>query len=165
MVRCEESKIVFRFDISSEVHTHDPNCHCDGTYFRDDNSLWPGVDFRLLDGAGWLWLEVKNWRISKRNAYARKMKDEAFAIEMREKFLGTAAFLASRKDPNALPRPLTLVFLFQPPYGADPGLRGIGYELIRNKIHNALTPLNISFAVVDVEIWNRKFPDYPANAL
>jgi hypothetical protein len=165
MARCEESKIEFDFDVARQVHTHDMKCQCVGNYRRDDNSLWPGIDFRIEDAAGWLWLEVKNWRISARNSYSRKMQSEAFAREMREKFLGTAAFLASRKDPDALPRPLTLVFLFQPPHGADPGLRGIGYELIRNQIHTALTPLNISLAVVDVSIWNQRFPDYPAKQI
>jgi hypothetical protein len=162
---CKESGIEFDFNVAKQVHAHDMKCQCTGKYGRDDNSLWPGVDFRIEDAEGWLWLEVKNWRVSARNSYTRKMRSKAFAGEMREKLLGTAAFLASRKKPDAFPSPLTLVFLFQPPPSADPGLQGIAYQLIREQIHSALTPLNISFVVVDIARWNQKFPDYPAKQI
>lgn len=165
MARCQESKIEFDFDAANEVYAHDSKCRCDGLHHRDENNLWPGVDFRIEDAVGPLWLEVKNWRVSSRNSYSRAMQSKAFAREMREKFLGTVAFLASRKDPNALPSPLTLVFLFQPPHGADRGLRGICHQLIRDQLHTALTPLNIAFAVVDIDVWNQRFPDFPARQI
>ena len=165
MPQCTESKIEFNFDSAFEVHTHDLNCRCEGDHQRDGNSLWPGVDFRIVDAEGALWLEVKNWRVSARNSYSRAMRSKMFAREMREKFLGTAAFLASRKDPNAMPSPLTLVFLFQGPHGADPRLRGICNQLVRDQLHSALNPLNIRFAIVDVDTWNQRFPDYPARQI
>ncbi len=165
MAVCNESKIEFNFDTAIRVYTHDLKCSCTGNYRSDGNSLWPGIDFRVLDHVGWIWLEVKNWRVSAHNEYPRKMKSETFAREMREKFLGTDAFLASKRDPDALPRPLMLIFLFQPQHGADPALKGAAQQLIRNQIHNALTPLNIKFAVLDVADWNRKFPDYPARQI
>jgi hypothetical protein len=163
--RCEESRIEFDFNLAEKVFTHDINGQCTGEYGRDDNSLWPGVDFRLKDATGWIWLEVKNWRISARNTYMRKMKSKAFALEMREKFLGTAAFLASKKDPDALPRPLTLIFLFQPQHGADPALRSASQQFIRDQLRSALTPLDIRFAVLDIASWNNRFPDYPARQI
>jgi hypothetical protein len=93
------------------------------------------------------------------------MRSKVFARELREKFLGTVAFLASKKDPNALPSPLTLVFLFQPPHAADHSLLGICQQLLRDQLHTALTPLNIRFAVVDLDGWNDRFPKYPARQI
>lgn len=166
VTKCEESYIEFDFSAASHVFEHDTQCpRCKGVSQADGNSLWPGVDFRLWDDAGWIWLEVKNWRVSARNAYRKKMRSGAFAAEMREKFLGTAAYLAWRADAAALPAGLTLVFLFQPPAGADPVLRGVFLQLLRNQLHNALQPVGLRLALVDVSSWNDHFSIYPAKQI
>ena len=159
---CKESEIEFDFTAAQQVYKHDAEGNCQGTYLDDHNSLWPGVDFRLQDAHGTIWIEVKNWRVASHNAYARKMKSEAFALEMRDKFLGTAAFLAWHGYTMPAPQSLLLVFIFQPPYSADPALRGAFTELLRNKLHSGLNKLGVRWAVVDIATWNQKFTIYPA---
>lgn len=84
---------------------------------------------------------------------------------MREKLLGTASYLASRKDQHALPSPLVLIFLFQPIHNTDPALKLTCNQLMRNQQHGAFGPLEISFAVLDIVGWNQRFHEYPARLI
>ena len=94
MKNCVESNIKFDFSLARTVCEHDTTTpKCDEGTTPDRNTYWPGVDFRIEDEDGWIWLEVKDWRGRMPGSFVHKMRSKAFAEQMRGKFLGTTAFL------------------------------------------------------------------------
>ncbi len=162
-----ESRIEFDFTRAAAVAPHDKSAPGHG------NNIWPGVDFCLQDGAEQLWLEVKSWhpahiaarnRGGSRRSFLSKMKSKAFTQEMRNKFLGTTAFLAWT-DQFAL-APTRFILLFQPPRPLDAALLVTFQSRIKAQVPNLRTwQQPIFIAVLDLGEWNRRYPDYPARLL
>jgi hypothetical protein len=161
-----ESNIEFDFSRATQVIEHDKQA-------GDGNSVWPGVDFRIEDPPGWIWLEVKSWdpthiaparRGGTRWSFICKMKSKPFAAEMRNKFLGTTAFLAWT---NAFPLSDTrYIILFVPPKPLDKALLGTHNQLLRGHFPKTAPwaqPIRVS--VLTIAEWNLRFPQYPAHLL
>ena len=92
------------------------------------------------------------------------MKSNAYANEMRSKFLGTSAFLVWT---NSLPlAPTRFVLILEPPVPLDAALLGSRVTKMRSLIPNLqiwVQPISVS--VVTVGEWNMRFAAYPASAL
>lgn len=162
-----ESRIEFDFTSASAAVQHDKPAPGHG------NSVWPGVDFCIEDGGEWIWLEVKSWdpapipakdRGGMRWSFICKMKSKAFTKEIREKFLGTTAFLTwSNIFPLA---PTRFILLFQPPHTLDSALLGTLQTRVKSQIPNLrIWAEPVSVAVLDTAEWNRRYPQYPARLL
>lgn len=157
--KCVESGIEFDFSSATEVHEHDrtvPNCS--GNTSADGNNAWPGVDFRIRDDDGWIWLEVKHWPRGP-GRFAGKMKSKAFALEVRDKFLGTTAHLAWRGQFTAVN--VRYILLFQPPPTADPALLTPFADLIRRALPVAHVQA-VRLALMSLDEWTQRFEAYPA---
>ena len=93
-----------------------------------------------------------------------KMKSKSFTKEMRDKFLGTTAFLTWRGI--FPPAPTRFVLLFQPPRPLDSALLVTFQTRIKSQIPNlSLWQEPIYVAVLDLAEWNRRYPQYPARLL
>ena len=162
-----ESRIEFDFSQAINAVQHDKPAPGHG------NSVWPGVDFCLQDGAEQFWLEVKSWdpahlapkdRGGNRRSFLCKLKSKAFMSEMRSKFLGTTAFLAWTN--NFTPAPTRFVLLFQPPRPLDAALLVTFQSRIKAQVPNLRAwQQPIFVAVMDLDEWNRRYPEYPARLL
>lgn len=162
-----ESKIEFDFTNAVSVAPHDSRPGGQG------NSVWPGVDFCIQEQDEWIWLEVKNWdptHIAAKDrggncwSFICKMKRKAFTKEIREKFLGTAAFL-TWKDIFPL-APTRFILLFQPPHPLDSALLVTFQTRLKSQIPNLpIWEEPIFVAVVDVAEWNMRYRQYPARLL
>jgi hypothetical protein len=164
---CSEGNIEFDFSSARTVFEHDkttPNCDDGST--PDGNTGWPGVDFRIEDSSGWIWLEIKDWKGKMRGSYRWKMSNKAFAEEMRAKFLGTTAHLAWTN--RFVSSPVRYVLLFEPPRGFDAHLLGPFQDLVRREMNVGgrlpIRTLVISLNRNDRGIagWNDVFDDFPA---
>ena len=92
------------------------------------------------------------------------MKSKVFALEMRNKFLGTTAFLAWTNTFTSAPT--RFVLLFQPPHPLDAALLVTFQNRIKSQVPNLqVWHEPIFVAVLDLEEWNRRYPDYPARLL
>lgn len=137
------------------------------------NNIWNGVDFCLQDGAEHLWLEVKSWhpahinprnRGGSRRSFLSKMKSKAFTQEMRNKFLGTTAFLAWTDQ--FVPAPTRFILLFHPPRPLDAALLVTFQNRIKAQVPNLrVWQQPIFVAVLDLDEWNRRYSEYPARLL
>ena len=162
-----ESRIEFDFTGAASVVQHDKPAPGHG------NSVWPGVDFCIEEPPDWIWLEVKNWdpthiaareRGGSRWSFICKMKSRSFTKEVREKFLGTTAFLAWIGAFN--PAPTRFILLFQPPRALDSALLVTFQTRIKSQVPNlALWQQPIFVAVLDLAEWNWRYPQYPARLL
>lgn len=159
----DESRIRFDFSRATSVTKHDDR-HGDG------NGIWPGVDFRIQESQGWIWLEVKNWdpthiaakyRGGNRWSFMCKMRRKAFTKDVREKFVGTTAFLTWK---NIFPLvPTQYVLLFQPPHPLDSALLVTFQTRLQSQLPNLriwAAPMTVT--VLDATEWNQRYPDYPA---
>lgn len=166
----EESGIEFDFTNAISVIRHDkPLPHGDG------NTIWKGVDFRIKNAnAAWIWLEVKSWdprgiiledQESSRTDFYSKLMTKEFGAELRSKFYGTTAFLAWTGAFE--PTDVTFVVLLQPPHPIDKALLGTLSESIRSAFpqKKAIWTHNLSFALADVDEWNKSYPDFRAKIL
>lgn len=162
-----ESRIEFDFTSAAAAVQHDKPAPGYG------NSIWPGVDFCIQDGSDWIWLEVKSWdpthtpakdRGGRRWSFICKMKSKTFTKEIREKFLGTTAFLAWR---DIFPlAPTRFILLFQPPHTLDSALLVTFQSRVKAQIPNlSVWAEPIFVAVLDTAEWNRRYPNYPARLL
>ena len=162
-----ERRIEFDFTHAVSAAPHDARLGGHG------NDKWPGVDFCIQDGQEWIWLEVKSWdpthivakeRGGSRWSFICKMKSKAFTQEMRNKFLGTTAFLAWR---NIFPlAPTRFILLFQPPHALDSALLVTFQSRIKSQVANLKTWQEpIYAAVLDLAEWNRRYSAYPAKLL
>jgi hypothetical protein len=162
-----ESSIEFDFTNATVAIAHDKPAPGHG------NSVWPGVDFCIGDPPGWIWLEVKSWnpthipakdRGGSRWSFISKLKSKSFTKEIRDKFLGTTAFLTWR---GSLPlAPTTFILLFEPPHMLDAALLVTFQSRLKAQIPNLKAwqePIYV--AVVDLAEWNRRYPEYPARLL
>lgn len=162
-----ESNIEFDFTHAVGAIQHDKPAPGHG------NSVWKGVDFCVQDGSEQLWLEVKSWdpayyparrRGGTRWSFICKMKSEAFTTEMLFKFLGTTAFLTWTN--NFTLAPTTYVLLFQPPRPLDAALSGTFQSRIASRVSRPkIWHQPIYVAVLDLDEWNRRYPEYPARLL
>lgn len=172
-----ESKIEFDFSRAKSFRKHD-----------NVNNLWPGVDFEIegQDGA-WIWLEIKNWeppdldprrRGGQRWSFLCKMRSDgkrqgkkrrSFFQDLREKFLGTSAFLSLTKSHPQTQ--IQFVVLIESPKLTSELL---GHCINRmdslipgqiSKKANTRWPIGVNVSVVNVAEWNNSFPDYPAKTL
>lgn len=161
MRKCRESDIEFDFSNALQVFEHDTtSSKCEGDSIADGNTVWSGVDFRVEDNAGWIWIEVKNWRGTKgKSDYLSKLKSKPFAEPMRAKFLGTTAFLAWNGNFDIAP--LHYVLLFEPHPRADRSLNAPFQDLIRSELPIP-NRLDIKVFVMNVSKWNETYPEYPA---
>ncbi len=162
-----ESRIEFDFTSAAAAVQHDKPAPGHG------NSIWPGVDFCVDDGGEWIWLEVKSWdpahipakdRGGMRWSFICKMKSKTFTKEIRDKFLGTTAFLAWR---DIFPlAPTRFILLFQPPHTLDSALLVTFQSRVNSQIPSLrLWAEPVSVAVLDTAEWNRRYPQYPARLL
>ena len=162
-----ESGIEFDFTNAVSVVQHDKPAPGHG------NSVWPGVDFCIEEPPDWIWLEVKSWdpariapkdRGGNRRSFICKMKSKAFTKEMRDKFLGTTAFLTWR---GIFPlAPTRFILLFQPPHVLDSALLVTFQSRIKSQVPNlSLWQAPVFVAVLYLAEWNRRYPQYPARLL
>ena len=160
MPTCIESGIEFDFSLARTVCEHDmTTSKCYGVSHPDGNTGWPGVDFRVEDEYGWIWLEVKHWQGRMRGSFAHKVQDKDYAAEMRGKFLGTTAYLAW--NGMFTPAPLRYVLLFEPPTSSDRYLLAPFQDLVRKEM-NAAIKLKIRVLVMSIDSWNDVFDRFPA---
>ncbi len=166
-----ESGIEFDFTRALTVLPHDsPLTGPLGFSSSDGNTTWPGVDFRIENANGWIWLEVKSWepgrvapkrRGGNRRSFSSKMRSKVFGQEMRGKFLGTSAYLAWGSQ--FLIAPTRFILLFEPPTPLDEALLGPFMDILAEQFS---VPRkwqgNITVAAMSLSQWNRRFPDYPA---
>ena len=162
-----ESGIEFDFTQAVSVIAHDKRPGGQG------NNIWKGVDFCPQDGPEHLWLEVKSWhptqvaatrRGGTRWSFICKMKSKAFATEILYKFLGTTAFLAWTN--NFTLAPTRYILLFQPPHPLDAALLVTFQSRIEKQVSRPkIWYQPIYVAVLDLDEWNRRYPDYPARQL
>lgn len=137
------------------------------------NTFWPGIDFYIEDAPDEaIWLEVKSWnparlapkdRGGNRRSFLGKMKSNAFAQEMRGKFLGASSYFAWNSQP--LPSSVRFLLLFEPPRSIDSAL----ILTFGQKINSQLMPpraltwhIRISVAALPLDEWNLRFPEFPA---
>ncbi len=162
-----ESRIKLDFSNAVRVVPHDGRAGGQG------NSVWPGVDFCIEEGPEWIWLEIKNWdpahipakdRGGSRWSFICKMKSKAYAKEMRNKFLGTTAFLAWK---GIFPlAPTRFILLFEPPRPLDSALMVTFQSRVRSQVPDlTFWAQPIFVAVLDLAEWNRRYPQYPARLL
>ncbi len=172
-----ESGIEFDFSSARTVIEHDKSAptHAGGTVHK--NSVWPGVDFCIEETlvgqtpAEWIWLEVKSWEPSRIDPHRRggnrwsficKMKSDRFAMEMRDKFLGTTAFLAWTN--NFTLAQTRFVLLFEPPTPMDSALLGSRNTRMQGRMSSKLWVYPIRVSVLTLKGWNARFGvDYPAH--
>ena len=162
-----ESNIEFDFTRAASAIQHDKPTPGHG------NSIWKGVDFCIQDGEEQLWLEVKSWdpshiapmrRGGSRRSFLCKMKSRAFTAEILLKFLGTTAFLAWTN--NFTLAPTTYVLLFQPPRPLDAALLVTFQSRIASRISRPkIWHKPIFVAVLNLDEWNQRYPEYPARIL
>lgn len=169
-----ESNIEFDFSTARTVIEHDKTTPTYAGGSVHGNNIWPGVDFCIEESSGeWIWLEVKNWdpthiapnrRGGTRWSFICKMRSKEYAKEMRNKFLGTTAFLAWQ---NKLPLVRTqFVMLFEPPKPLDVAVFGSRIERMKSLIPDLriwAQPVKVS--VLTVSDWNMRFPSYPARII
>jgi len=129
--------------------------------------------FRVEDGSGWLWIEVKSWdprritpkyRGGSRRKFLSRLRSDVFAAEVKSKFFGTTAFLAWIG--TFVPSPVTYVVLLQPPRPSDKALLGSMLTRIQGSFPRKsawIHPINV--AIVDVNDWNTNFSHLPARIL
>ncbi len=162
-----ERRIEFDFTSAVSVVQHDKPAPGHG------NSVWSGVDFCIEEPPDWIWLEVKSWdpthipardKGGSRWSFLCKMRSKSFTKEMRDKFLGTTAFLTWR---GVFPlAPTRFVLLFQPPRPLDSALLVTFQTRIKSQVPNlTIWAQPIFVAVLDVAEWNRRYPQYPARLL
>ena len=163
-----ESRIEFDFTDAIRVVQHDKPVPGHG------NTVWPGTDFCIKESVNEsIWLEVKNWdpthiapkdRGGCRWSFICKMKSKTFAKDMRNKFLGTTAFLAWTD--NYLLEPTKFVLLFQPPHTLDVALLGTLQTRLQSQIPNlSIWQASIRVSILDVGEWNMRFSQFPARLL
>ncbi len=169
-----ESNIELDFAAAKTVIEHDKQTPSYPGGRVNGSALWPGVDFCIEELPGdWLWLEVKSWdpapiapnrRGGSRWSFICKMRSSEYAKEMRNKFLGTSAFLAWQNQ--FILAPTRLILLFQPPKPLDAALLGAQVTRMRSLIPNLrrwAQPITVS--VLTVSEWNLRFRSYPAKVL
>ncbi len=159
MRKCAESGLEFDFSKAHVVYEHDrTSAKCDGSSTADGNTYWPGVDFRIEEDTGWIWLEIKNWRGRMQGSFRAKLMSKAYAEEMRSKFLGTTSFLAWN---NAFTSgSVRYILLFEPPTPFDRALLAPFQDFVRQEMSHP-DKLDIRTYVFDVRSWNTVFTDYP----
>ena len=162
-----EDDVEFDFTRAVSVIAHDERPGGQG------NNIWKGVDFCLQDGPDQIWLEVKSWnpahiaprsRGGSRRSFLSKMKSRAFTQEVRNKFLCTTAFLAWTGAFTLAPT--RFILLFQPPRPLDAALLVTFQSRIKSQVPNLKAwhqPIYV--AVLDLDEWNRRYPEYPARLL
>lgn len=169
-----ESSIEFDFATAAKVIEHDKTTPSYPGGSVHGNNLWPGVDLCIEETSGdWIWLEVKSWdpthiasnrRGASRWSFLCKMRSNAYAKEMRGKFLGTTAFLAWKN--SFYLAPTQFVLLFEPPKPLDAALVGSRITRMRSLVPNHLywaQPIYVS--VLTVSEWNMRFVSYPARVI
>lgn len=163
-----ESGIEFDFRAADVVKKHDQPVTRGG----EGNLIWKDVDFRVQLDTHWLWVEVKSWDLSRispvrrggqQRRYVSKLASEEFGLELRSKFFGTTAFLAWSGTFH--PSHVVYVIVIQPPRPLDKALLITFWD---RRLRSAFPSLNppwthtLSCAVLDVNDWNRVYPEFPA---
>ncbi len=147
-----------------------------GASRNQSNTFWPGIDFHVEDTPGEvIWLEVKSWnpdsiapkdRGGSRWSFQCKMKSNAFAQEMRGKFLGASSFFAW--DNRDLPSNVRFILLFEPPHQMDSALvLTLGQKVKQQLMPPKILPWRnrINVAALTLAEWNLRYPDYPAKKI
>lgn len=163
----EESGI--RFDFSGAAHSEKHDA---------ENRAFPAVDFLVHETPGnWLYVEVKNWepaslpahaQAESRADFAAKMQSAVFYQELRNKFLGTSAFLTLMKKPQPTQRVLFVVVLESPILTSE--FLSHAITRMRGQLPNRPNKgmewaVSFDVAVVSVAEWNKRFTNYPATVI
>ena len=169
-----ESGIEFDFSSAKTLIEHDKTSPTYPVGRVSGSAIWPGVDFLIEEASGeWIWLEVKSWNPSRidperrggsRRSFICKMKSAKFSLEMREKFLGTTAFLAWKNE--FTPATTRFILLFEPPKPLDSALLGSQNLKMRGLIPNRRDWVKPIYAsVMTLREWNLRFRDYPSKVI
>ncbi len=169
-----ESNIKFDFTQASSAFEYQTElASLTGASATTRNTFWPGIDFHIQDTeTSAIWLEVKNWdpayieperRSDSQQSFLSKINSNAFAREMREKFLGTSAFFAwaGRK----LPDNVHYLLMFEPPQPLDSALvLAFGHKVKQILSPPKLLPWcnRINVCALTLSDWNKRYPDYTA---
>ena len=161
----------FQFDFTAAVQSviHDKDLPHDG------NTFWPGVDFRVFEDDREVWIEVKSWsfklildKIERRQAkkdYQNKLLGDAageFRRDIVEKFLGTSCYLAWAQ--HSMPQEVYYVVFLEPPNKGSQPLLGPFQDRLRDQFKNAQARpwgKRIKYRVVNIEQFQKEFPNYP----
>jgi hypothetical protein len=143
--------------------------------YDEENRVFPSIDFLITDLQGQLWIEIKSGRLSRfparfrggqRRAFLAKMKqrkDQPFARELREKFMGTCTYLALTGNPPASSICYIMLLESMP---TDKALRihmmDRMQKLLRTNTRKPPWIYPVSVVVLDVAEWNARLPEYPA---
>jgi hypothetical protein len=165
----------FAFDFSAAVGSvvHDKDAPHDG------NTFWPGVDFRVLETDGQVWIEVKSWsfktiidKIERQQAkkdFAAKMiarSADEFRDDIVAKFLGTTCYLYW--SGLELPQRVNYIVFLEPPDRGSRALLGPFQDRLRNQFKSAQARpwgRRIQYRVVDLAEFQKAFPKYPVTRL
>lgn len=160
----------FEFDFTSAIgsYRHDEPLPDDG------NNFWPGVDFRVVENARHIWIEVKSWsfkailRRADRHKASRDWRIKVDSDSLRDaivaKFFGTTAYLYW--SGLGLPSRVHYVVLLEPPNRTSAALLGPFRDRLRDQFKNAQARpwgARISYEVVDLASFQARYPNYPVS--
>ena len=164
----EESGFRFDFTSATESAIHDKADPHDG------NTIWPGVDFRVLENDVEIWIEVKSWSLKQirdrterhqaKQDYYGKLNTgiDAFRDVIVHKFLGTTSSLAW--SGLGVPKRVNYIVFLEPPNRGGRALLGPFQDRLRNQFKNAQARTwgsRIRYKVVDMVEFQTEFPNYP----
>ncbi|MCA0360625.1 MAG: hypothetical protein LCH41_06185 [Armatimonadetes bacterium] len=164
MRQMRESGITFDFAEMKSVVRQDSKA--DGGH-----ECWSGIDFRCVTATGeHLWIEIKNFDLSrfpprfrggKQREYVGKISSKSLAREIRDKFLGTAAYLGLT---GTLERqPILYVAIVEPPRAVDKALLlGLSDQLAGFLQKRLPWTSPASLIVMSLDEWNKIYTEFPA---
>jgi hypothetical protein len=160
----------FRFDFSQ---ARDYRLHDKTGERGDGNTIWSGIDFRIIEHDHEVWIEVKSWsfkrifdRVQQTTAkkdWQKKMGEELerFRDDILQKFLGTTAYLAWSGTP--LPDRVVYVVFLEPPDAGSAALLGPFRDRLRDRFKNAQARTwgrRIQYDVYNLPRFSLEFPQY-----
>ena len=127
-------------------------------------SGWKGVDFVIDEGKAWIWLEVSNYRYDRlRHIRISNMNRNRLFDELLGKYLGTTSFLAHKGD--FVCKPLLYALILEVP-SFDSSLLNASLDRMRNYVRpSGPWKCPVQAAVMNLESWNDRFPEYEARRL
>ena len=158
----EESGIEFDFTNAASLALHDR-----ARPTGEGNGTWPGVDFRVDEGARELWIEVKSWvrktqpeRVAAEKEFPKVLASEDLRVWIVDKFLGTTAFLAWTG--TFAPKEVIYVVLFDSSRRDRTALLVSFKDRLRASFPKTSPWTHrIDYVVLDLETFQTVFPHFP----
>ena len=164
-----ESGIQFDFGDTRVIVPYDPNRLEDE---MDSAHPWKNIDFRIqISENEWIWLEVKclpnnippEHRQKQEEHFLEKLNSGQLVSELRNKFLGTTAYLSWSKEFH-LVKTHYICLLEAPGVLNIAHLKTLNDQLSRD-IPNLGWAVELSTIVLDLKLWNKRFSHFKAQKL